>query len=142
LYVTEYLLSLITTGSVAADLLVEPINRSVVFLRDRDIVLSGDAWHVAIDLNTDAYEDVLSTIQGDLILVDKQKQEFTSLSELRQTEASLNTLEDKLHNFRHILPKLHSRRSLLSFGGTILKAVFGTATIAYVHQLHKTLDNL
>ena len=112
---------------------MEPINRSIVFLKDRDIVLSGDAWHVATDLNTDAYEDVLSTIQGDLILVEKQKQEFTSLSELRQIEALLNTLEDKLHNFRQILPKLDSRRSLLSFGGTILKALFGTVTIADVH---------
>jgi hypothetical protein len=97
---------------------------------------------VAIDLNIDAFEDVLSTIQGDLILVDKQKQKFTSFAELRQIEALLNTLEDKLYNFRQILPKLDSRRSLLSFGGTILKALFGTATIADVHQLHKTLDNL
>ena len=64
------------------------------------------------------------------------------MSELRQTEALLNTLEDKLHNFRQILPKLDSRRSLLGFGGTILKAFFGTATTADVHQLHKTLDNL
>jgi hypothetical protein len=94
---------------------------------------------VAIDLNTDAYEVVLSTIQGDLILVDKQKQELTTLSELRQIEALLNTLEDKLPNFRQILPQLDSRRSLLSFGGTILKALFATATIADVHQLHKTL---
>jgi len=47
---------------------------------------------VAIDLKTDAYEDVLSAIQGDFILVDKQKQDFTSLSELRQIEALLNTL--------------------------------------------------
>ena len=97
--VTGYLLSLITTGLVAADLLVQPINRSVVFLKDRDIVLSGDAWHVAIDLNTDAYEDVLSTIRGDLVLVDKKKQEFTSLFELQRIEALLNTLEDKLYNF-------------------------------------------
>jgi len=139
LYVTGYLLSFINTGLVAADLLVQPINNSVVFLKDRDIVLSGDACHVAIDLNTDAYEVVLSTIQGDLILVDKQKQELTTLSELRQIEALLNTLEDKLPNFRQILPQLDSRRSLLSFGGTILKALFATATIADVHQLHKTL---
>ena len=139
MYVTGYLLSFINTGLVAADLLVQPINNSVVFLKDRDIVLSGDACHVAIDLNTDAYEVVLSTIQGDLILVDKQKQELTTLSELRQIEALLNTLEDKLPNFRQILPQLDSRRSLLSFGGTILKALFATATIADVHQLHKTL---
>jgi len=61
---------------------------------------------------------------------------------MRQIEALLNTLEDKLHNFRQILPKLDCRRSLISLGDTVLKALFGTATIADVHQLHKTLDNL
>ena len=139
--VTGYLLSLITTGLIATDLLVQLINHSIVFLKDRDI-LSDDAWHVAIDLNTDAYKDVLSTIRGDLVLVDKQKQEFTSLYELRQIEALLNTLEDKLYNFQQILPKLDSQRSLISLRGTVLKALFGTAMIADVHQLHKTLDNL
>jgi hypothetical protein len=84
MYVTGYLLSFITTGSVAAYLMVETINRSLVFLKDRYIVLSFEAWHVAIDLNTSAYEYLLCTIQGDLILVDKQKQEFAPLSELRQ----------------------------------------------------------
>jgi hypothetical protein len=55
---------------------------------------------VDIDLNTDAYEDVLSTFRVDLILVDKQKQKFTSLSELRQIEALLDILEYKHYNFR------------------------------------------
>jgi hypothetical protein len=74
-----------------------------VFLKDRDVILTNDAWHVAIDLNIRAYEDVLSDISGDLILVDKQKKEFTSISELRQNKTLLNTLENRLYNFQQIL---------------------------------------
>jgi len=57
-----------------------------VFLKDRDVILRNDAWHVAIDLNISAYEDVLSAISGDLNLVDKQKKEYTSISEQRQNK--------------------------------------------------------
>lgn len=57
-----------------------------MFLKDRDVILRNDAWHVAIDLNISAYEDVLSAISGDLNLVDKQKKEYTSISEQRQNK--------------------------------------------------------
>ena len=30
----------------------------------------------------------------------------------------------------------------MDIGGTVLKALFGTATITDVHQLHQTLDQL
>jgi hypothetical protein len=54
----------------------------------------------------------------------------------------LNTLEQKLHDFYQILPKLHSRRGLIDFGGTILRTLFGTATLTDIHSLHETLDEL
>jgi hypothetical protein len=61
--------------------------------------LKNDAWHVLIDLNISAYEVVLSAISGNLILVDKQKKEFTSISDLRLNKTLLNTLENILYNF-------------------------------------------
>jgi hypothetical protein len=75
------------------------------------------------------FEEALSTIKADLLLIESQKREFTPVSELKQIEMLLNTLELRLHNFQQVLPRLNHRRGLLNFGGMILKSVFGTATI-------------
>jgi hypothetical protein len=51
-------------------------------------------------------------------------------------------MELKLYDFQQIFPRLDARRSLLNFGGTILKSFFGTATIDDIISLHRTLDDL
>ena len=54
----------------------------------------------------------------------------------------LDTLEVRLYNFQQLLPKLDLRRGLINFNGTILKSLFGTATIEDIHLLHETFDGL
>ena len=75
-------------------------------------------------------------------MVEQNKEEFTSVSEIRQIESLLNLLELKLHDFHQILPRLDRRRGLVNFGVSVLKTLFGTATIADVQQLHDTLNDL
>ena len=65
-----------------------------------------------------------------------------SNSEMKQISTLLNTLEVRLYNFQQLLPKLDLRRGLINFGGTILKSVFGTATVEDIHLLHEKLDGL
>jgi len=77
-----------------------------------------------------------------LLLVENQKKEFTPISELKQIDSLLNTLEQKLYDFYQILPKSDSRRDLIDFGGTIFRTLFGTATLTDLHSLHETLDEL
>jgi len=77
-----------------------------------------------------------------LLLVENQKEEFLPISELKQIDSLLNTLEQKLYDVYQILPKLDSRRGLIDFGGTILRPLFGTATLTDLHSLHETLDEL
>jgi len=36
--------------SIAAETFVQPLNRSVIFLKERDIILSNDVWRIAIDV--------------------------------------------------------------------------------------------
>jgi len=45
---------------------IEPINNSVVFLKQEDIVLTDDAWHVTAELNVNPYEEDVLTIRNDL----------------------------------------------------------------------------
>ena len=77
-----------------------------------------------------------------MLLVENQQKEFTPISELKHIDSLLNTLEQKLYDVYQILPKLDSRRGLIDFGGTILRTLFGTATLTDLHLLHETLDDL
>jgi hypothetical protein len=75
-------------------------------------------------------------------MIEKQKQEFTPTTELKQVESYFNMLEDKLEEFHQVLPRSDRRRGLLNFGGVIMKTVFGTATVSAVHMLQNVLKDL
>jgi hypothetical protein len=89
--------------------LVQPLNNSIKFVKETDIVLSTGAWHIAISINTSTYKDVISTVREDLLLVEQHKQEFTPTSELRHTETLLQQLELKLGSSHEILHRLDRR---------------------------------
>ena len=104
-------------------------------------MLSSDAWRVAVDLDTNAYEEAFSAIGTDLHLIEGQKAEFTLALELKQVELLLDALELNLYDFQ-VLPRRDGRRGLLNFVGTILKSLFDTSTVNDLHVLHSTLENL
>jgi len=113
-----------------------------VFLKQEDIILTNDAWHVTTELNVNSYEEAVLTIRNDLRTMYESKREFTSIAELRQIEVLLDTLETRIHNFRHLLPKPDNRRGLMNIGGTALKALFVVATASDVLRLHQTIEEL
>ena len=115
---------------------VQPLNNNVIFLKESDITLTNDAWRIAVNIDIRTYQDIISTIRQDLLLVEQNKKEFTSVSEIRQIESLMKLLELKLHDFHQILPLLDRRRGPVNFGGSVLKRLFGTATVADVQQLH------
>jgi hypothetical protein len=75
-------------------------------------------------------------------MINKMKQELTPVSETKQIELLLQTLETKLIAFNQILPPLDYRRGLINLGGQARKLIFGTATISDVHELHKAFEKL
>ena len=128
--------------AVRAEPRVQPLNQSVIFLRDRDVILSSDVWQVALNLNLSAYEDVLATLKSDWEIISKHQGDSTSLSELRQVETLLESLESKLGQFRQLFPRVEPKRSLLNLGGTVLRTLFGTATLTDLHRLHEAMNVL
>jgi hypothetical protein len=117
---------------ITAETVVQPVNQSVIFQKARDVISSTGTWKIAIDVTLMPYKDATSIIKGDLLEIRRHKQEFTSISELSQIETLVVTLESKLQAFKQILPKPDSRRGLLNIGGSVLKALFGTAVISDV----------
>ena len=118
----------------------QPTKNSLLFLKEKDVILTNDHWCVAIDLDASRYEGVIFFIRSELMIVSKQQKEFTPISVLKQIEMLLKILESRLLNFQQMLPKLDSRRGILNFGGTILQTLFGIATVS--DMLHETLDEL
>jgi hypothetical protein len=51
-------------------------------------------------------------------------------------ESYVNILETRLKEFLQVLPRLEIKRGLVDLGGSVLKTLFGTATIADLHQVH------
>ena len=68
LYVAGYVLSLI-----AAELLIQPLDHSVIFLKEKDVVLTNDVWRIAVDFGLSSYEEEISTIWEDLLTAEEQK---------------------------------------------------------------------
>jgi len=111
-----------------------------VFLRE--IFVTKDVWRVVLELKTSLYTEAILTNRKDLRLACGQRKEFTALSELKQVQDLRNTLESRVWNLYQVLPRLDSRRGLLDLGGNILRSLFSVATIANLHQLHLTHDEL
>ena len=84
-----------------AELHVLPLNHSVIFMRDRDVILSNDQWRVAVNVNLSTYYEVPSTVKSYLLAFEQRKC-FTETSELKQIELFVQILEDKLHDFYQI----------------------------------------
>ena len=58
------------TNLEAAGVRIQPLKHGVIFVEERDIVLTNNAWRVAINLDTVSCEDVISKILEDLMLVE------------------------------------------------------------------------
>ena len=137
LFVTGCFLSL-----VVAEIHVEPLNHSVAFSKERDIILSSDTWRVALDLHMNSYEEAISAIRADEQTIEEHRKEFAPVTELKDIQTLLDTLELKLHYFQQILPRRDRRRGLINLGGEVLKSIFGVATNSDIHLLHHTLNEL
>ena len=98
-FVTGCLLS-----AVMADPHIRTQNYSIAILKERDIIMSSDAWYVAVNLDTNVNEEAISAIRTDLCLIEERKTEFTPVLELKQVASLLDTLELKLHDFQKFCP--------------------------------------
>ena len=86
LFVTGCFLNLIV-----AEIHVEPLNHSVAFLKERDIILSSDTWRVALDHHINPYEETISAIRSDVQTIEEHRKEFAPVSELKQIDTLLDT---------------------------------------------------
>jgi hypothetical protein len=111
-------------------------------MQDRDLILSSDQWRLVVNIDLSPYEDVIATLQENLVQVEEFVKPHNPINELRQVKATLSSLENRLEDLKDLLPKVDARRGLLNLGGSVLKVLFGTVTVADLEKLHETVERL
>jgi hypothetical protein len=102
-----------------------------------------DKWHMDGDCKPGFQSLQIAKLRDDLLYIQKFKMPLSPVHELNNTEYLLQKLEDETNNFREMLPRLDTRRAVLSAVGSMLKWFFGTATLLDVEDLqHKTVDTM
>jgi hypothetical protein len=76
------------------------------------------------------------------LYIQKFKTPLAPVHELNHIGYVLRKLEEEINDFREILPRPDKRRAVLSAVGSMLKWVFGTATLVDVEELHRTVDKM
>jgi hypothetical protein len=92
---------------------LKPLNRSTFFLKEREVVISSNYWHVALDLSTQIYEDTIANVRNDLKIIDSHHKVFTPVVDFNMVEPYVNTLETRLREFLQKLPRLDKRRGFV-----------------------------
>ena len=65
---------------------LQPLNQSVLFVKEADFFYTSDTWRVVMEIDLSAYRDSVSVIRSDMMIIEQQKQEFTPVSELKHVD--------------------------------------------------------
>ena len=85
-------------------------NTSVLFLIEADLILSNDDLRDTVDCDISECYETVSEIKTELLTVERQRKEVTSVVELQQIYFFFQTLEFRLRTFNQLLPRLDRRR--------------------------------
>jgi hypothetical protein len=129
-------------GLIRADVINTPVNNSIVFLQEKDVMFTNDVWKIVINVDLASYEDVIAELYQELVHAQEFNDTYTSARELQQVKVILMLLEERLNGVKTMLPRVDARRGLIDLGGSLLKALFGTATVTDLNTLHDTVRAL
>jgi len=151
-------------GAAAAAMVLEPKNfdKGLVFVKDTDILLSGDNWTIVVNIALDDYATLIDNIKSVLYTVCQKIQVHKDprlysfgihCGEIDRLDGMVRKLEVVLINFRRLLfeetlarnpssADVRDKRGLINILGYGLKYLFGTADATDVKRLTKVCDEL
>jgi len=101
MYVTGILMRM-----VGAEVINTRLNHSVVFVKDKNVLLTSDYWRIVVNFDLTAYQDATSILRKDLSRMEESDKRTVPTGELRQVRTTLDSLEKKLEDLREFLPKV------------------------------------
>jgi CII-binding regulator of phage lambda lysogenization HflD len=119
-----------------------PVNHSVMFVREGDVIVTNDLWKAVLCYEVATYHDTAQGLKADLNVVKRLADSTAPLGELQQIEASLLTVEKKIANLQRFVPRTLRRRGWVDAGGMVLKTLFGVAREADLAGLQAVTSEL
>jgi hypothetical protein len=126
------------------------LNKGVVFLYQRDLIVTGNFWNVIVNLDLKWYRTQLDVV--DIIL--KQVETFQekphaantghyiTREEVKYLYAVWDQSNSEFRDVEKLLAISRQKRGLFNFGGEVLNFLFGTATNAELRTLHQAVEDM
>ena len=153
-----------TWNAIAATSTPEPIelNKGLIFIRDTDVLLSGDQWTIVVNIALDDYTNLIELLK---VMLDHIRQKIQAQKnpksysldiywdELNWLNKIVEELEGESQSFQKLLYReplvrgqettnARNKRGLFNILGYGLKYLFGTADARDVKQLSSVCDEL
>jgi hypothetical protein len=104
-------------------------------------MLTNYVWTVIVNLDFSSYVQAITKLRNDFLYIQKFETSLAPVHELNHKVYVIQKLEKEI-NYFEILPGPDKRRAVLSAVGSMLKWVFGTATLVDVEELHRIVNKM
>jgi hypothetical protein len=131
------------------------LNKGLVFLRERELLVTGNFWNVVINFDVQWYQGTLQVIEQVFKQLEwnrntrGQQSNFINWEEVGQAHEAVNKVNRELFTLVKLLPtpkdadaSHRRRRGLINVGGEVLKFLFGVATTQQMQELHTTVEQI
>lgn len=124
------------------------LTKGLVFMKQRDVLLTKDTWTIVVTIATDDYDQVLERVEELFKYLDEQRniteiQDLIPFFELSRLEATLQSTRQQVSNLKLLLPNSErSKRGLIDGVGTALKFLFGTLNDEDYKELNNKIEKI
>jgi phage tail protein X len=134
---------------------VPDLDKGLVFLRERELLVTGNNWNLVINFDVQCYQTALQCIEQVFKQLEWsrshriQPNKFIDWEGVEQASAAVNQVDQELSTLSKLLPipkdadLIHrKKRGLINIGGEALKFLFGIATTQQLQELHATMESI
>ncbi|XP_039279776.1 uncharacterized protein LOC120350448 [Nilaparvata lugens] len=119
------------------------LKTGLVFMKEDDILITGDKWTVVVNIHVQEYHSVISSARDAIQMLEKEVEKevttedmlmYVRSSEINRIRRIVDLLSSEIASFELMLPKdstelidrRRKKRGLINVGGDLLKVLFGT----------------
>jgi hypothetical protein len=131
------------------------LNKGLIFLRERELLVTGNYWNLVINFDIQWYQDTLQMIQHVFKQLELsrtngvQPNNFINWEEVEHDHIAVNNVNQELITLSKLLPaprntsiRPRRKRGLINLGGETRTFFFEVATTQQMQELHDVVENI